>query len=217
MLMSFHALHPSLPASSARYASAMKKAAAATFVILALLLTGCAAAENEAEQPTPSATPTPTPTSAVGDVIDADTAAELNEAKGDERGYPMPDGTFILVSKAAPLPDAVQADVNAKGTAHTQAFPAVSAEPGVNGKSERERALVMGDIAMATGKQVVYGMKLAGYLTSDASEMTTYYFFNGAFSSPEPRYYTKADAEAAVNAWLATKENPYDYVVVWGD
>lgn len=153
----------------------------------------------------------------MGTLIDAEAAAELNEAKGDQRGYPMPDGTYILISKDAPLPEAVQSDVNAKGTAHTQAFPAVSSEPGVNAKSERERARVMGEIAKATGKQVVYGMKLSGYLTSTAAEMTTYYFFNGAFSSPEPRYNTKADAEAAVNAWLATKENPNDFVVVWGD
>lgn len=195
----------------------MRRPAVATLTVLALLLTGCAATESDDAVPTPSATPTPTPVAAVGELIDAETAAELNEAKGDERGYPMPDGSYVLVSKDAPLPEVVQADVNAKGTSYTTQYPMDSVEPGASQKMARDRAQVMGDIGTATGKQVVFGMKFAGYLTSDVTERTDYYFFNGAFSSPEPRYYTKADAEAAVNAWLATKENPHDYVVVWGD
>lgn len=197
-------------------------------LVTIMLITGCTApGPNTTEPPTPSpsisapADPTPTqapePELTVGEPVDAETAAELNEAKGNERAYPLPDGTYVVVAKDAPLPEVVQNDVNAKGTSHTQTYPAVSVEPGANAKSERERARVMGEIGQATGKQVVYGMKISGYTSSTATEMETFYFFNGAFPSPQPRYNSKADAEAAVNAWLATKENPNDYVVVWGD
>lgn len=196
-------------------------------LVTIMLITGCTApGPNVTEPPTPSpsisepATPAPTqapePELTVGEPVDAATAAELNEAKGDERAYPMPDGTYLLVSKNAPLPEAVQNDVNAKGTAYTTEYPSIDPTQGT-ARIERDRAAVMGEVGKATGKRVIFGMKMSGYINADDANMTTYYFFNGAFQSPEPRYYSKADAEAAVNAWLSQQENPNLYVVVWGD
>lgn len=169
-----------------------------------LLLSGCAAGNPEA----PKAESTPTAEAyEVGAAVEAD--ALLAEG---QKAYALPDGTYVVVDKAQPLPDAVQADLNAK-----TATKMVGHTDGTVNNQENLAAMgqAVGEVAKTTGKRVIAVFKIFGYPTSGGAKVNFYTIMGGPGAST---YYTvRADVEAAVNSWLATADNAETYAVVWSD
>lgn len=166
---------------------------------------------NPTASPAPTATeapPAPEPEVTVGATVDAATATEMNsDSKGQYRGYAMPDGSHIVVDRTAPLPEVVQQDVNNKGAANANAHPV---DDGTNGFL-RDRETMIRDIGANTGKRVIALLRMDGY--DYDGNLTTKYFFNGAFN-PNQAYGSAAEARAAADAWVASQSNPNAYVIV---
>jgi hypothetical protein len=202
-----------------RYYSAVtqRALAVAATLLLTLLIAGCApesGVQAAGTTPTPATTAETPP--AVGSSVDVETATRLSEeTEGQLRGYPMPDGSYLVVDRSAPLPEPVQEDINKKGAAAIE--PTLgSPKDSVSPAALSNRQKVMGEVEALTGKDVVFGLRVTTFATAEATTPTTWYIFNGPFRSPEPNYPTREGAEAAVNEWLASQPNPDDIVVMWG-
>lgn len=193
----------------------MKRLAAPAIALLTLLaVAGCAPEPDAAAglaaspvSPSPSA-----PAYVAGEVVDAATA-EVMAANydGPQRGYPMPDGSYIVVDRAAPLPDAVQQDVNARGDAFTRTFPRV--EDAGSGAAADARSKLMADIASQTGKQVVLVNRTEGY--DYYENPVTGWWAMGAYRTPSTDTVRSREEVAALIAEFMAGRNPDDYVVVW--
>lgn len=193
----------------------MKRLAAPAIALLTLLaVAGCASEPDAAAglaaspvSPSPSA-----PAYVAGEVVDAATA-EVMAANydGPQRGYPMPDGSYIVVDRAAPLPDAVQQDVNARGDAFTRTFPRV--EDAGSGAAADARSKLMADIASQTGKQVVLVNRTEGY--DYYENPVTAWSAMGAYRTPSTDTVRSREEVAALIAEFMAGRNPDDYVVVW--
>ncbi|MEZ3155927.1 hypothetical protein AB1K56_03280 [Microbacterium sp. BWR-S6Y] len=185
-------------------------AIAALGVTAVLLMTACAP-ESAPEGANVSATPTlsATPEFEVGAVVDAATAEALNsDSKGQYRGYPMPDGSYIVVDRGAPLPEPVQQDINSKGASHAATY---TVDDGTS-TFLREREKIIAQVGSDTGKRVVALLRMTGY---DFDEnLVTSYFFNGPFQ-PGVSYGSLAEAKASLDAWLSTQVAPNDFVVIF--
>lgn len=192
----------------------MKRPAALAVALLALLvLSGCAPEPDTTAKDATSPVASPSaPAYTAGEVVDAATAeAMAADYDGPHRGYPMPDGSFIVVDRDAPLPDAVQRDANARGEAFAQAFPRV--EDAHGGEAAQARSELMSEVKMQTGKQLVLVQRTDGF--DYAENPITGYWTMGAYTTPKtdtPR--SREEVEALVAAFLADK-NPDDYVVIW--
>lgn len=198
-------------------------------LVTILLIAGCSVGSPEpTETPNPSpsisapadpsATPAPSQTEeppapdvTAGATIDAETAAELNStSKGQYRGYAMPDGSYIVVDRTAPLPEPVQADMNAKGNA-SQQFS--SPEEGRSPANQAERQAITNLIAQQTGKTVIFVRRLPGF-DYDGNAVVNY-VPTGAGLGPDGTIRTRAEAEAVVAAKISS--DPNAYAVVWPD
>lgn len=202
-------------------------------LVTILLITGCSVqnpSPSESPNPSPSisapANPTPAPSQTeeppapevtVGTNVDAATAAELNaDSKGQYRGYAMPDGSFIVVDKTAPLPEAVQQDVNSKGQNYSSQFGSDPRE-GVSQQALSERGSIISEVSRNTGKRAILVLQVSGYANPDDASPTTFYITNG--SGPQPvsgAFMNREEITQYVNDWLAQQSNPNDYVVIWG-
>ncbi|MDF2916254.1 MAG: hypothetical protein K0S70_471 [Microbacterium sp.] len=123
----------------------------------------------------------------------------------------MPDGSYIVVDRAAPLPDAVQQDVNGRGEAVVQQYPRVEDASGSGAADARSK--LAAEIGEQTGKQAIVVTRVAGFDYNE-NPVTTY-FTTGAHRTPQtntPR--SREEVAALIDAFLADK-NADDYVVVW--
>ncbi|MBF9337145.1 hypothetical protein G3N30_13260 [Microbacterium lacticum] len=193
----------------------MKRTAATTALAVGavIALSACVPGPGADAAPTAMQTPTPTETTPAyeaGTVVDVVTATEMNaDREGQYRAYPMPDGTNIVIERTAPLPDAVQADVNSKGEALAQQYPKntdIHTPRGQQAVGEQ-----VGAITQATGKKVILVIRENGY-DYDGNAITNYY--PTGQMGPDGTIRSKAELEANINAFLADK-NANEYVVVW--
>ncbi len=189
-----------------------RRSASVVLLIPALvLLSACVAPATArgADVISASSSPSSTPTPQLGSRVSAEEALALvRGSQGEWRGYPMSDGTYVVVNKHEPLPDEVQADVTAQGVQHATVYG--------DGTSTdqtylREREKMIAKVGVDTGKRVVALLRMTGY---DIDEnLVTRYFFNGPFQ-PDVSYGSAAEARAALDAWLSTQEAPDDFVVI---
>lgn len=198
-------------------------------LVTILLIAGCSVGSPEpTETPNsspsisapadPSATPAPAETEepsapevTVGAAVDAATAAEMNGDKdGQYRAYAMPDGSNVVIDRTAPLPDAVQADVNSKGEALAQQYPNNTDIHTPNGQQAIGQQI--GAITQATGKKVIMVIREAGYDYS-GNAITNYYPTGGGMA-PDGTIRSRGELEAHINAFLSSR-NANEYVVVW--
>lgn len=125
--------------------------------MVAALLTGCTANDTQAGEPTTSRTsersdspveePTEPPVPHVGDLLDPAAAEALNDARGDARAYPMPDGTYVLINANEPLPPAVAESLNS----HVSSLY----DPAASRDSFRKIQVYGYQVESATGKSVL--------------------------------------------------------------
>ena len=128
-------------------------------VAAALLLTGCSAGAAALvptvtnDLGTETAAPAePIKAPATGDIVDAATAAELKDGAEGQRGYPLDDGTFVVVTKTEPLPTAVLADAQAKTAAAVATAPSLSDD---NAGAQAILGQAQGYVSKNTGKRVL--------------------------------------------------------------
>ncbi len=204
-------------------------------LVTILLIAGCSVGSpepTEAPNPSPSisapadpsATPAPpteeeppappAPSIEVGQPVDATVADQLNtDSKSQFKGYAMPDGSYIVVDRKAPLPEPVQQDVNARGEAVTQQFPRV--EDATSGGAGSARSALTAEIGRQTGKQVILVTRMNGY-DYDGNPVTTYWT-TGAYRTPQtntPR--SRDEVIALIDAFLANTDAS-NYVVAWAN
>lgn len=198
-------------------------------LVTILLIAGCSVGSPEPTETSnpspsisapadPSATPAPAETEepsapevTVGTNVDAATAAEMNGNKdGQYRAYAMPDGSNVVIDRTAPLPDAVQADVNNKGEALAQQYPNNTDIHTPNGQQAIGQQI--GAITQATGKKVIMVIREAGYDYS-GNAITNYYPTGGGMA-PDGTIRSRGELEALINAFLSSR-NANEYVVVW--
>jgi hypothetical protein len=211
-------------AASSKKANAMTKFIPTIFgiTVIAALLTGCTAGPTDITPTTvPSATVAPMETPVAeepaapvapgtGDVVDAATAAELKDAGEGQCAYPLDDGTFVVVNKTEPLPAVVQADADAKSAATLAPLTDYSND------AKAARAGIgqaQGYIAKNTGKRVILAWFMTAY-DGAASSKTSYWIVAGG-PDQTVHYYSRGEAQAAIDAWLASKEDAATYAVVF--
>ena len=182
-------------------------------VIAALLLTGCSAGvPGLSPTVAPVATATVAPVALVtGDIVDAATAAELKEAAEGQRGYPLDDGTFVVVNKNEPLPEAVQSDADTKTAATVAPFKNVTAQP-EGARSAVDQA--QGYVAEHTGKRVIVAWLVHGYDSYAGNDDTDFWTVIGG-PDITVHFYDRASAQAGIDAWLTGKEDAASYAVVF--
>ncbi|ANP73022.1 hypothetical protein [Cryobacterium arcticum] len=184
--------------------------------VAALLLTGCAAGSTNSLTPTvesTSATPPmaePVKAPATGDIVDAATAAELKDAALGQRGYPLDDGTFVVVNKNEPLPAAVQADADVKAAAILAPATNYSEDFGA---AESALGQAQAYVAKNTGKRVAVAWKITAF-ENVMAENTTDYWIVTVGEDKTAHYFSQAEAQAAIEAWLAGRDDAATYAVV---
>ena len=184
----------------------------------ATLLTGCAATTSSTDLlPTskPAATATETSAATVwktGDLVtDADVQTILKAGNG-QRAYPMSDGTFIVVTRTAPLPAAVQVDADAKAAAVIASWPDASAEGAVEAYKE-----ATGSFASSTGKRVIVVWDVVGYPSTASESKSTFWTITGEAASGGNVFVTRGEAQVAVDTFLSGRDNVAEYAVISAD
>lgn len=134
---------------------------------------------------------------------------------GSQRAYPMADGSFVVVDRGEPLPEAVQADIDAKAVAFSEAWGS-DAQSAATSASLRAREKVMADASGGTGKRPILILKMTAYETAEAEMPTTFWMVNGAGPAPDAVRRSREEMTAIVNEWLAQQDDPDLYVVIHG-
>jgi hypothetical protein len=189
------------------------------FTVLAALLTGCSADAtdlNPTAVPPVSSTPvadapvaeTPVAAPVTGDNVDAAEAKEILKSGLGQRAYPMADGTYVVVTKDEPLPEAVHYDIEDKTIA--------TLAPYRNNSQDRDAAIAQAQdyVAKNTGKQVILAWHVWGFDGPSAEEKSEFWFIAGGPDSTV-HYTAKADAQSAIDDWLAGKDDAATYAVVF--
>ncbi|MFK4115035.1 hypothetical protein ACI2K6_10435 [Microbacterium sp. NPDC006705] len=193
----------------------MKRLTAPAIALLTLLAVAGCAPEPDAAAGMAASPVSPSPTAPAyvsGEVIDAATAEVMAaDYDGPQRGYPMPDGSYVVVDRAAPLPDAVQQDVNVRGEALMQQFPRV--EDATGSAAGAARSALISDLSAQTGKQVVLVNRTDGF--DYYENPVTGYWTLGAYRTPSTDTVRSREEVAALIAEFMAGQNPDDYVVVW--
>ena len=208
-------------------ANAMNKSTITTsvlgFAVVAALLTGCSAPAADLIPATPAKTaaavePTEAPAEApaaaatkTGDVVDAAQAKVILKAGEGQRGYPMADGTFVVVTKTEPLPAAVQAEADAKSAATLTPFVDILAD-----EAGADAALGAAQLFIAknTGKRVIIAWQALGYATSYDEVKTMKWSISGG-PAAGVLLDDEAAARAAIDSFLAGRDNGSEYAVVY--
>lgn len=182
----------------------------AAVITAAILLSGCTdgGAGSVSAKPTPNASVSAAVAVEVGAVVDPETPL----ADG-QKAYPLPDGTFIVVDKNLPLPEAVQADLTAKGEAVVAAHPDGTVDSNAAVKAMGKYTI---DITRTTGKRPLIVWYVYGYPTSGGNK-TYFYSISGGPGTGSDYYSDRAEVEAIVDGFMADPTNASEYVVVWTD
>lgn len=184
--------------------------AIAAFVAAAILLSGCTngRADSASAKPTPSATASAAVAYEVGAVVDPETV--LPEG---QKAYALPDGTYVVVEKDKPLPEAVQADLTAKGVAVVAAHPDGTVDSNTAVEAMGKYTI---DITRTTGKRPLIIWHIFGHPTS-GSEKVFFYSISGGPGTGSDYYTDRAQVEAIVDGFMSDPEHASEYVVVWTD
>ena len=194
------------------------------FAVVAALLTGCSAPAADLIPATPAKTaaavePTEAPAEApaaaatkTGDVVDAAQAKVILKAGEGQRGYPMADGTFVVVTKTEPLPANVQADMEAKSSAAVAVNGDVTVDRNAHLSALYASA---GSIGAGTGKRVISVWPLVGYPFSDSESKVGYWNVTGGPAPAGEQFNTRDEAAAFIDAWLSQQANANEYAVVY--
>ncbi len=176
----------------------LKTIAFATLVAGAIALAGCTstpaptpttAATTATVSPAPSETSAPAASGAVGDILDPAAAAALNAAvrtAGDDRAYQLPDGTFVLVKYGQPLPESVQAAVEAT-VKQSQTEDFNSPDPEAQGVAMRQVLETVKAQGAATAKQYIVVSHLLSYVDATASWVPAWGLTEGNYG-PQDSY-----------------------------
>jgi hypothetical protein len=185
-------------------------AASSALLAATLFLAGCVAADADPAGPNPTTSPTApiveVPETPVGGVIDAETAENLPEGY---HGYPMPDGTYVVVAEDEPLPAAVQEKLNADGTYLNTLAQNGDTPEGGNALASSNRA-VWDDVANNTGKVAITIAYAPIDLTGNGPVMMWVAWNMGGNAKT---FATRGELEAAIAARIA--DDPNRYVVIW--
>lgn len=189
--------------------------AAVAVLVAAFGLTACSAPSSDvaAIPVATSATPAKA-TLAVGTVVDATTAQEIGTS-GTQRAYPMADGTFVVVDRGEPLPEAVQADIDAKAVMFSEEWGS-DAQVTATSASLRAREKVIADASWGTGKRPILIFKMTAFDTAESETPTTFWMVNGAGPAPDTARRSREEMTAVVDDWLAQQDDPDAYVVIHG-
>lgn len=196
---------------------------AALVLAAGLALTACS--NTPAESPAPTApvveqTEAPEPTAPVeteAPVVEAPKTGDIVTAapadlEPSQKAFPLADGTFVIVDRYEPLPDTVQAAVQAtaeQGTANVGT--------GYNAVNDANQA-VKSEIVQATGKNVVLVYRMIGAEGCNGTGANPWGFtgssadmFGGCAS-----WASQADALAAAQQYVAGREDANTFVIVVG-
>lgn len=191
-------------------------------LVTILLIAGCSVSSpgpTETPNPSPSisasadpsASPAPTqePPAAEeptpGAIVDEATGYQLQkDTNGQFRGYPLPDGTYMVVDRLAPLPAPVQADLDAKAGA------AQARNQGGDGTEVISLASTLG---LRSGKRVLIVSSNSLYESPDATSPTTIYWVAGAPKAMGGMHSVE-EATAAAQAYIESQSNPAEWSII---
>jgi hypothetical protein len=194
--------------------------AAIGFAVIAALLSGCAATPDLA---TPGSASSASPSAALttGAVISMAQAEHLLGEDNGQRGYPMADGTFVVVTKTEPLPAEVQADAEAK--AHAILSPHKNVDNDM--EAANDAFYKAGDDAeAATGKDVIIAVPSYGYALesepdtvndgiTNRERKSTYWIIYGG-PGKGVQFETVDEVNAVIVSWLAKRPDANEYAVI---
>lgn len=178
------------------------------FIVATVLLAGCVPSEP-VSSPTSNISEAATPEVEVGQVIDADAADALEPPL---HGYPLPDGTFVVVNRDEPLPDSVQADLDSQVTAYADAItPETYLDSG-----ESQIKAIIGSASLNTGKRVVMIARIEGIRTASGNEnIQTWYWAWGAGNINGDAGFDTVDAAvSAARDWIAQTDEPSAWALI---
>ena len=213
------AAEQAVPSAKARALNLKIATSVLGFTVLAALLTGCSADATDLKPtaaPAASSTPvaeapvaeTPVAAPVTGDNVDAIEAKEILKSGLGQRAYPMADGTYVVVTKDEPLPEAVHYDIEDKTNA--------TLTPYRENSQDRDAAMAQAQdyVAKNTGKQVILAWHVYGFDDPSAEAKSEFWFIAGGPDSTA-HYTAKADAQSAIDGWLAGKDDAATYTIVF--
>lgn len=179
-----------------------------SLVLAALVLTGCAPDVNDADA---SAAPSVTPSSApveVGDLLTHEASLQLQkDSKGQKRGYPMTDGSYVVVDRFQPLPAAVQADADAKAAKVQAASPVLTS----SGNALAGIQELPGILGGQTGKRVLVVSHMSGF-EYDNTPVEGWFVVGASKDIAGMR--SEAPATAAAQEYINQQSDPATWVIV---
>lgn len=197
-------------------------------LVTVLLVTGCSVSS-----PDNNAGPTPSPTSSsqpanpsespapvesetpaapveveAGQVVDAGTAKTLAaESKGRYKGYAMPDGSYLVVDKQAPLPEPVQDAVDARAVTVQSQNPDVGV-----GDPVRAGSQLQSQLTGETGKNVILITHSLGRDSPDSAPRTVYLVFGAG--AMKGNMSSLGEAQAVAQGHINSQSNPSEWAIV---
>ncbi len=159
--------------------------------------TATAEAPDQAETPIVEPTPEAPAPAAVGDVITAEQAEAL---PAGQRTYAMADGSLVVIDDAAPLPEAVRAEMIAPIVELVAQFPSDDVDRMGAAKSEVSDAIVATTEHGRTFYVIVSYEADAGTFYTALSRDDGKFLFNGVMSKDEAIRLAQEQADRINNA-----------------
>lgn len=174
-----------------------------------MLLAGCAPLAEPLTTPNLQSSSPEAPALHVGQTVDSDVVDELQPPL---YGYPMPDGSYVVVDRNEPLPVEVQDDLDRQVTAYAEA---ITPQSYIDSGEAQIRA-ISGAASLNTGKRIVMIARIEGVRTASGSEATqTWYWAWGAGNiNGDAGFDTVETALDAANAWVAKQDEPGLWAVI---
>jgi len=183
-------------------------ATAAVSLLAALALTGCTSSATEPATPASSSAAAAAPVEqAVGAVVTPETPLSDTQI-----AYPLADGTTVVVDALQALPATVQADVEARAASTaTSTGDAMD----VAGRSDNlaARSTTKAEIQKGTGKRIVVAWDTLGLPFADTTSPIHFWAVDGL--PGYPLIVSQDDAQAQFDAFVATQEEPAEWVLVF--
>ncbi len=168
-----------------------------------------------AGEPAREPTETPEAPELEGYTVGQSLTTQPTDLEPSQRAFPMPDGTFVIVDRYEPLPEGVQAAVQATAEAIVTYTPGVTDYTGI----EAQTATITqakSDIGRATAKNVVVVYRLVG-ATGCNGTGTDPWGFTGSSSHMFggcAAWATQSEALAAAQGYVNGREDANTFVIV---
>ena len=170
-------------------------------------LTGCAPEIISTNPPEPAVVETTEPVEIIaGAVVTDEQAATINRDSADNaKAYQLADGTWVIVVKDQPVPDAVAADgaARSKATAEADAVGGVESHDGIVAFPKQ--------YAVETGKRVVHVFN--AYMANSANPNGAWLWTVNTIDDGGPC----GDPDTCIakaNAWIATQPDASNWTVL---